>query len=122
MSWAPRPRSKISAVEDTSTNKVRFGLWIRDVSQRIPAPEQASQLGTLLDSLTDRIGKTTLKGLVRETADVVERHYIDAALELTNGNRTAAAQLLGVSRQSLYSKISRHEIGGTSSEGRRDND
>lgn len=113
---------EISAVEDTSTNKVRFGLWIRDVSQRISAPEQGNQLGALYGSLTDRIGKTTLKELVRETADVVERHYIDAALELTNGNRTAAAQLLGLSRQSLYSKISRHEIDGTSSEGRRDND
>jgi DNA-binding NtrC family response regulator len=38
----------------------------------------------------------------------VEQAYIKAALELTAGNRTAAAQLLGVSRQSLYAKLNRY--------------
>ena len=35
-----------------------------------------------------------------------------AALELTGGNRTAAAELLGLSRQSLYAKLSRYGLDG----------
>jgi DNA-binding protein Fis len=29
---------------------------------------------------------------------------------MANGNRTAAAELLGVSRQSLYAKLNRYDI------------
>jgi DNA-binding NtrC family response regulator len=49
---------------------------------------------------------------VRDTVGAVERHYIEAALELTGGNRTAAAELLGLSRQSLYSKLDRYGLDG----------
>ena len=45
---------------------------------------------------------------MQDTTSAVERHYIDAALELTGGNRTAAAELLGLSRQSLYAKLNRY--------------
>ena len=41
---------------------------------------------------------------------IVERRYIEAALELTGGNRTAAAELLGLSRQSLYAKLNRYGL------------
>ena len=39
---------------------------------------------------------------------------IESALELTNGNRTAAAELLGLSRQSLYAKLNRYGLDGDS--------
>ena len=42
--------------------------------------------------------------------DLVERHFIEAALELTSDNRTSAAEGLGVSRQSLYVKLRRHRL------------
>jgi DNA-binding NtrC family response regulator len=45
----------------------------------------------------------------------VERHYIEAALKLTEGNRTAAAEMLGISRQSLYMKLDRYGIDGRAS-------
>jgi DNA-binding NtrC family response regulator len=44
---------------------------------------------------------------VRGTTDVIERLCIEAALKLTGDNRAAAAQMLGLSRQSLYSKLRR---------------
>jgi DNA-binding NtrC family response regulator len=53
-----------------------------------------------------------LNTLVSETVGLVERHYIEAALETTDGNRSAAAKMLGLSRQSLYMKLSRYGIGG----------
>jgi DNA-binding NtrC family response regulator len=48
--------------------------------------------------------------VVDETVALVERHYVDAALRLTAGNRTAAAQLLGLSRQSLHTKLNRYGL------------
>ena len=61
----------------------------------------------------------TLKELVRETTDVIERLCIEAALELTGDNRASAAEMLGLSRQSLYSKLRRFGL-GDSRFGRRD--
>jgi DNA-binding NtrC family response regulator len=37
---------------------------------------------------------------------------IEAALQMTHGNRASAAQLLGLSRQSLYVKLNRFGMGG----------
>lgn len=69
------------------------------------------QLLNVLHSLTGRLGETSLKSLVSETVGVVERHYIEAALATTAGNRSAAAKMLGLSRQSLYMKLARYHIG-----------
>lgn len=63
------------------------------------------------EQLTDLIGHMSLKEVVRETTDVVERLCIDAALKLTGDNRASAAQMLGVSRQSLYAKMRRFGLG-----------
>jgi DNA-binding NtrC family response regulator len=53
-----------------------------------------------------------MKEIVRETTDLIERLCIEAALELTGNNRASAAELLGLSRQSLYSKLHRYGVGG----------
>jgi DNA-binding NtrC family response regulator len=37
---------------------------------------------------------------------------VKAALALANGNRTAAAEILGLSRQSLYAKLNRYGLEG----------
>ena len=49
----------------------------------------------------------------RTTVGAVEKHYVTEALELTRGNRTAAAELLGLSRQSLYAKLWRYGLDGS---------
>ena len=66
-------------------------------------------------SVAGQIGRTPLLDLVRATAATVERHCILAALELSDGNRTAAAEMLGLSRQSLYAKLNRYgfDMAGT---------
>ncbi len=48
---------------------------------------------------------------MRESTEVIERLAIEAALELTNDNRASAAEMLGLSRQSLYVKLHRYGIG-----------
>lgn len=54
---------------------------------------------------------------MREAADVVERLCIEAALNLTGDNRASAAEILGLSRQSLYVKLRRHGLGDLRADG-----
>jgi len=105
---------EISAAGDAEVDPMYYGLSIRDVSQRLPAATDGGDLGAILGSMTEQVGRSPLRKLVNNTVGIVERHYIDAALELTGGNRTAAAELLGLSRQSLYSKLNRYGIDGSS--------
>ena len=56
----------------------------------------------------------SLKEIVRESTDLIERLCIEAALAYTADNRASAAEILGLSRQSLYSKLHRHGLGNLS--------
>lgn len=85
-----------------------FGLLIRDVGRRMTRDREHRQSMTLIESVAEPVGKVPLRQLIRSTVDGVERHYVKAALHLAGGNRTAAAELLGMSRQSLYMKLDRY--------------
>jgi len=56
-------------------------------------------------NVMELVGNSTLKDIVAETTDVVEKMCIETALELTRNNRVAAAEMLSLSRQSLYVKL-----------------
>jgi DNA-binding NtrC family response regulator len=85
---------------------------VRNVGRRLgaDAPRSARQLPRSVEQLTELIGRVSLKDLVRETTDVIERLCIEAALELTGDNRASAAEMLGLSRQSLYVKLRRYGL------------
>jgi transcriptional regulator PpsR len=103
---------EISAVTVMNGGQPCFGFAIRDVGRRLrrePAVEKA--LPRSLDHLTGLIGRVALKDLVREATDVIERLCIEAALKLTDDNRASAAEMLGLSRQSLYVKLRRYGLG-----------
>ena len=57
-----------------------------------------------------RAGGVPLEDIVRETADRIEEWCIEAALQLTGDNRASAAEMLGLSRQSLYIKLRRFDL------------
>lgn len=101
---------EISAAGNLPDEPDYIGVMIRDVGRRLTPPRDGDRLGDRLGALTGQIGKYTLRALVEETVGVVERHYIEEALELTGGNRTATAELLGLSRQSLYVKLNRYGL------------
>ena len=42
--------------------------------------------------------------------ETIEKHVIQKTLKFTNGNKKRTAELLGISRKSLYNKISQFEI------------
>jgi len=61
-------------------------------------------------SVMELVGTATLKDIVAETTDVVEKMCIETAVELTRNNRVAAADMLGLSRQSLYVKLRKYGL------------
>jgi transcriptional regulator PpsR len=87
-----------------------FGFLIRNVESRA-GPRREGALPRSVEQLTELVGRVPLKDLVRETTDVIERLCIEAALELTGDNRASAAEMLGLSRQSLYVKLRRYGMG-----------
>ncbi len=90
-----------------------IGVLLRDVGRRLSVEGGERRIERPNTSaLTEQIGKTPLATLVAETVGQVERHYIEVALGLADGNRTGAARLLGLSRQGLYAKLSRYGFDG----------
>ena len=63
-----------------------------------------------LQNVMKLVGSAPLKELVADTSDVVERLCIETAIKLTANNRVAAADMLGVSRQSLYVKLRKYDL------------
>lgn len=63
-----------------------------------------------VEELTDLVGRMSLKDIVRESTDLIERLCIEAALKCADNNRASAAEILGLSRQGLYLKLHRHGL------------
>jgi transcriptional regulator PpsR len=107
---------EVSAVSVTDAGgRPCFGFAIRDISMRVSAAPRAEPLRSV-EQLTQLIGRVPLKDLVREATDVIERLCIEAALQLTGDNRASAAEMLGLSRQSLYVKLRRYGLGDLGSD------
>ncbi|WP_299286771.1 transcriptional regulator PpsR [uncultured Tateyamaria sp.] len=100
---------EVSAAQLEDPANPAVALIIRDVS-RMGGVRDADTSGTghLPDpssNVMDLVGTASLKEIVSETTDVVEKMCIETAVNLTRNNRVAAAEMLGLSRQSLYVKL-----------------
>jgi transcriptional regulator PpsR len=104
---------EISAAGNSETDPQYLGVLIRDIDRRIGRTVENGNLRAQLGAVAERIGKTPLRKLVKDTVGIVERHYVQSALALANENRTVAAELLGLSRQSLYAKLNRYGLTGS---------
>jgi transcriptional regulator PpsR len=109
---------EVSAVAAFDRNPPSAGFVIRELRPRsvVRRNEQPVPVSPSVERLTALIGRVPLKELVRESTDMIERLCIEAALELTGDNRASAAEMLGLSRQSLYLKLHRHGLGDLGSE------
>jgi transcriptional regulator PpsR len=97
---------EISAGTGEGREQNHIGVLLRNVARRLPSHGEGDLLRTALRPMSEQIGKSSLRKLVKNTVSIVEQHYVKQALELAGGNRTATAELLGLSRQSLYAKLS----------------
>jgi transcriptional regulator PpsR len=103
---------EISAVMVSTAEPPFLGFTIRDVGRRLPSEGDALKgLPKSVNQLTELVGRVPLKDIVGETTDLIEKLCIEAALELTRDNRASAAEILGLSRQSLYVKLRRYGLG-----------
>ncbi len=105
---------EISATMVPHGDRPFLGFTIRDVGRRLAAGEAARgarELPRSVGQLTELVGRVPLKDIVGETTDLIEQLCIEAALELTRDNRASAAEMLGLSRQSLYVKLRRYGLG-----------
>ncbi len=105
---------EVSAVGLIEQAAPRIGFLVRADRRRLAAA--GSELPRSVEQMKALVGNVPLKELVRETTDVIERLCIEAALELTADNRASAAEMLGLSRQSLYAKLHRFGIGDLGSD------
>ncbi|MES2989967.1 MAG: transcriptional regulator PpsR [Pseudomonadota bacterium] len=110
---------EISGVAVTEGEQPCLGFTIRDVSRRLGAEVRTTGAGREMPrsvgQMTELVGRVPLKDIVRDTTDLIEQLCIEAALELTHDNRASAAEMLGLSRQSLYVKLRRFNIGDLTS-------
>jgi transcriptional regulator PpsR len=103
---------EICAVSVVDGEDPCLGFTIRDVGQRVTFDRQVSRdKPRSVAQLTELVGRVPLKDLVRESTDMIEKLCIEAALEITGDNRASAAEILGLSRQSLYAKLRRYGLG-----------
>lgn len=97
---------EISATYLNDRPKPGFGLVIRDASRTEMLRRPGFSGGEDgMRSVMELVGSSSLKDIVTETTDVVEKMCIQTAVDLTRNNRVAAAEMLGLSRQSLYVKL-----------------
>jgi transcriptional regulator PpsR len=106
---------EVSAVTSAEGGETHHGFSIRLVGRRqAEAVAGERQVPRSVEQLTELVGRVSLKEIVRESTDLIERLCIEAALTYTSDNRASAAEILGLSRQSLYSKLHRHGLGNLS--------
>lgn len=103
---------EISAARVPGSDPPNLGFAIRNVGRRLPAEAARAQpMPRSPQQLTELVGRVPLKDIVRDTTDLIEKMCIEVALELTGDNRASAAEMLGLSRQSLYMKLHRYGLG-----------
>jgi transcriptional regulator PpsR len=96
---------EISAAQNDDEEQKHIGVLLRNVARRLPVSGESDMLRSSFGSVNEQIGKSSLRKLVKNAVSIVEQHYVKQALALAGGNRTATAELLGLSRQSLYAKL-----------------
>ena len=86
-----------------------YGFILRD-SSNVEFEKQDDNEKHSWEATTKLVGSAPLKELVAQTGDIAERICLETALNLTNNNKVAAAELLSLSRQSLYVKLRKHNL------------
>jgi len=102
---------EISATHLADRAHPAFVFVVRDASRAEAMRKPGvGQTDDAMRSVMELVGSATLKDIVAETTDVVEKLCIETAVELTRNNRVAAAEMLGLSRQSLYVKLRKYGL------------
>jgi transcriptional regulator PpsR len=88
-----------------------YGFFFHEIAgarSREATPASSGGMADSVAQLSQLVGRMPMKEIVGETSTMIERMCIQAALALTQNNRASAAEMLGLSRQSLYVKLHRY--------------
>jgi transcriptional regulator PpsR len=96
----------VFVIRDTS----RMEVVREPAAASSPVPGSSPVSDDAMRNVMDLVGSAPLKDIVAATTDVVEKMCIETAVELTDNNRVAAAEMLGLSRQSLYVKLRKYGL------------
>jgi len=106
---------EVSATHVEARSNGGFAFVLRDASRmdviRDTSISDASPVSNeAMQNVMGLVGSAPLKDIVSATTDVVEKMCIETAVDLTRNNRVAAAEMLGLSRQSLYVKLRKYGL------------
>ena len=107
---------RIAAKRLTGPRSSRIGFLIAEATGDSGYPSVTGALPYEPSNFGELVGRVPLKELLREASDIIEKLCIEAALRQTGNNRASAAEMLGLSRQSLYIKLKRHGVGSPEAE------
>ncbi len=111
--YASQEDVQLSGVAVRDGRQTYYGFVLRSVQNDRQMPSASRhELPRSAEQLMQLVGRVSLREIVGETTDAIERMCIEAALKLTSDNRASAAEILGLSRQSLYSKLNRFGLSG----------
>lgn len=113
VSWKDRAGARIEGEVSSSLiegDQLSYCFIIRPLAA-MPGDHGSKTGLKAADEMTSLVGRMPLREIVRESADIIEELCIEAALVLTKDNRASAADMLGLSRQSLYAKLRRYGLG-----------
>ena len=99
---------EVSGASTGGSSDPVYGFVIREAEE--PAEPTVADQDIVGGNFADLVGRVSLRELVRDTADIIERMCIEEALRQTDNNRASAADMLGLSRQSLYMKLKRYGL------------
>jgi transcriptional regulator PpsR len=108
--YGPPQEALVTGVSLVDGQTPCIAFTIRTLTAPIAAVSHTPVLPRSIEQLRSLVGRVPLKELVRESIDLIERLCIEAALDVSGNNRATAAQLLGLSRQGLYSKLRRYGL------------
>lgn len=105
---------EISTTHIEARNNGGFAFVLRDASRMEVVRDTPASAGPVsneaMQNVMGLVGSAPLKDIVSATTDVVEKMCIETAVDLTQNNRVAAAEMLGLSRQSLYVKLRKYGL------------
>ena len=109
--YGARTPVELSAVQVRDRKEPLTAFVFRDAARaeamRLPSSDGD---GTAQQNIMALVGSAPLREIVAETNDMIEKICIETALRLTGNNRVAAAEMLGLSRQSLYVKLRKFKL------------
>jgi transcriptional regulator PpsR len=97
---------EVSITGDQDDRPGYFALVVRELA----APTRAPMVEPVQSSRADDALETPLGAAVRSSVETVERRRLADALAKSSGNRTLAAESLGISRQTLHAKLRKYGV------------